>query len=181
MTNCADHDDGASDHRQHIQQFLAEYGVTDVRGLEIMRLVRRAAHAYEASMAGLMRDYQLSPPRWRILLRLHVEEACGTPAVNPTRLSKTQNVSKNTISAHLRALEEQGLIIRELDPEDRRQFRIRLSDAGRALVRASIPGHIEFMNDLLAGLDEDEVAQLHTLLEKLIQSLTEHRSVGETG
>jgi DNA-binding MarR family transcriptional regulator len=108
-----------------------------------------------------------------------MEERCGTSAVSPTQLSKAQNVSKNTISAHLRALEEQGLIIRELDAADRRQFRIRLSDAGRTLVRASIPGHIEFMNDLLAGLDADEVAQLQGLLEKLIRSLAEHRRVGE--
>jgi DNA-binding MarR family transcriptional regulator len=178
MTNCAS-DNNASAHSEHIRRFLTEYGVTDARGLEIMRLVRRAAHAYDMSMSGLMRDRQLSAPRWRLLLRLYMEERCGTPAVSPTQLSKAQNVSKNTISAHLRALEEQGLIIRELDAADRRQFRIRLSDAGRTLVRASIPGHIEFMNDLLAGLDADEVAQLQGLLEKLIRSLTEHRRVGE--
>ena len=71
-------------------------------------------------------------------------------------------------------MEEQGLIERTLDPDDRRGFQIRLTDAGRQVVQASAPGHIAFLNELAAGLTAEERAQLAQLLEKLHRSLVGH-------
>jgi DNA-binding MarR family transcriptional regulator len=100
--------------------------------------------------------------------------------VRPTQLSRSQQVSKNTISTHLRSLEEQGLILREIDPADRRQFRIRLSDAGRLLVERATPGHISFLNQLTTGLTLQEIEQLQHLLQRLHQSLLDHCQGGTT-
>ncbi len=61
-------------------------------------------------MAG---ETPLSPHRWRVLFRIWLEEQQGFLTVNPTQLSRAHQVSKNTISDHLRALEDGGLIARE--------------------------------------------------------------------
>jgi DNA-binding MarR family transcriptional regulator len=164
-------------HREHFRRFLAELGITEAYGVELLRLVRLLANSYDMIMAERMRKEHLSAPRWRLLLRLHMEERLGNPSVNPTQLSKTQNVSKNTISAHLRTLEEQGLIEREIDPEDLRQFRIRLSDAGRELIRNSTPGHMTFLNELAGDLTAVEREQLQNLLRTLHSSLCRHGNV----
>ncbi len=92
----------------------------------------------------------------------------GKPeGITPTELSHFQRVSKNTISALLRGLEEQGLIQRNLDSEDLRVFRIQLTDAGRALVLNTAPNRIAGLNKLLSGLNPEEREQLILLLEKL--------------
>ena len=98
-----------------------------------------------------------------------------TAGVTPTHLSRIRNVSKNTISALLRGLEEQGLIERALDPEDRRGFRIRLTEAGRDLVRSTSPQHLARLNLLASGLTPDEQRQLVELVRKLYRSLTSHQ------
>ncbi len=156
------------------QELLRDMGVVETHGLEVLRLVRMVANAYDAILAERMRATQLSAPRWRLLLRLLLEERRGNTAVSPTQLSKTQNVSKNTISAHLRSLEEMGLIAREVDPEDLRQFHIRLTRAGRELIEASTPAYMTFLNTLTGGLSREEVEVLQGLLQRLYLSLQKH-------
>ena len=161
-------------HASLLEDYLAEQGLSDTSGLELLRLVRMASHAYDTILNEQMRDSHLSGPRWRLLLHLRLAEKRGVPSVNPTQLSKFQHVSKNTISAHLRALEEQELIERELDPNDRRQFRIRLSDHGRKLIDESTPTHMIFLNELVSELSVSERAELADLLSRLLGSMREN-------
>ncbi len=169
---------GPCAHQSPLQDHLAQLGVTDVRGVELMHLVKTLANTYEAIMAERLRSEQLSAPRWRLLLRLFFEEQQGKPSLSPTALSRSQSVSKNTISAHLRSLEEQGWILRELDPADRRSFRIRLTEAGRALVQETAPVHVDFLNQLASGLSPEETRQLRALLCKLRDSLVSRGLAG---
>ncbi len=164
--------------REQFHRMLAEHGITDPQGVELPRLIKLVSNAYEAVLADAMRDENLSGPRFRLLLRLYMEERQGQADVSPTYLSKTQNVSKNTISSLLRALEDQGLIQRSLDPNDRRQFNIRLSPGGRELVKAATPEHVGFLNQLIADLSSEEQSQLADLLVKLHQSVLSHGGSG---
>lgn len=153
---------------------LAEQGIHELAGVSLKRMVHVVNSALDQALAAYTRSQSLSEPRWRLLFRLMLEEQHGVAWVNPTQLSRAQAVSKNTISAHLRALEEQGLIERAVDPDDLRQFRIRLTDAGRQLVDETMPAHIAYMNELVGGLSPAEVEQLHFLLGKLLTSLVRH-------
>lgn len=155
-----------------LERLLANAGVEGIHGFEVLRLVRIVDSAYDRLLNEATRDEPVSAPRSHILLRLWVEEQIGCGAVNPTHLSRTQQLSKNTISEHLRALEEGGLIERELDQSDRRQFKIHLTDAGRALVQDSTPGHAQMLNDLLSPFSAEEVGQLQRLLGKLHAALS---------
>lgn len=147
-------------------------GDVDPTGVELRRAIRMAANQYDAVEDEKLRELGLSGPRWGLLLRLMGEEQLhGKTDVSPTYLSRCLQVSKNTVSALLGSLEEQGLIERSLDPTDRRVFHIRLTEAGRAIVRDTAPEHIAFLNHLAAGLSAEERSQLAALLEKLHASL----------
>ncbi len=158
--------------RLHVLLGGAE-GDVDAHGLELVRLVRIVAQQLENVADDPLRATDLSAPRFGLLMRLLREELEGRqPAgTSPTHLSHCQNVSKNTISVLLRGLEDKGLIERTLDPADRRAVRIRVSAAGRALVRETAPRHLAHLNRLLAALTPDEQAQLAHLLGKLHLSL----------
>ena len=173
MTNC-NHAGLPSAYSQAFRQVFAKYGVTDTQGVELLRLVHLVTNTYEQVATASADDSKLSPPRWRLLVRLLLEEEMGGSHVYPTELSRAQSVSKNTISAHLRSLEEQGLILRELDPDDHRQFRIKLSDAGRTLVQNATPRYMAFLNELISDLLPGEIEQLQFLLSKLRTSLVRH-------
>ena len=161
-------------------QLLTESGVPHVDGMEILRLVKMCAGAYDRILGERMRDEEISLPQWRILIRLYLAERNGHATLSPTDLAHSQCVSKNTISAHLRALEESALIERQLDPDDLRAFRIRLTPESRSLIRASTPLHFEFLNDLVEQLSAAEREILQGLLTKLVKSLQreENSSLG---
>ena len=156
-------------------QLLTESGVTHVHGMELLRLVKMCAGAYDRILSERMRDENISPPQWRILIRLYLAERNDQPTLSPTDLAHSQSVSKNTISAHLRALEEVRLIERQLDPDDLRAFRIRLTTASRSLIHASTPLHFEFLNDLVSQLSVEECEMMQGLLTKLLESLQRKR------
>lgn len=134
-------------------------------------MVRRLASAYDTVLGEAMRSEGLTPQRWGVLLRLHFEEQQGRPGVRPTELSRAQQVTKNTISAHLNALEEDGLIVRTLDPADRRQVTVGLTDQARGLIRESAPRHLGLLNTLAAGLEQGERRRLLALLHQLHASI----------
>lgn len=154
-----------------LDDLLAHAGVEGTHGFEVLRMVRAIDNAYDRLLNEVTREGPVTAPRWRILLRLWLEERMGCGGVNPTHLSRTQQVAKNTISDHLRALEDAGLIERELDREDRRQFKIHLTDAGRDIVQEITPGHAQLLNRVLWPFSSEEVEQLQNLLGKLHTSL----------
>lgn len=156
--------------RKLVQSLAGDEGTS---GLELFRLLHMVTTALDVAADQHLRDSSLSAPRWVLLLRLLAEERCGCgEGISPTYLSRHQQVSKNTISVLLRGLEEQGLVERTLVPDDRRAFRIRLTDAGRTLVESTTPEHIAFLNGLTGGLTAEESAQLAALLDKLHRSLS---------
>jgi DNA-binding MarR family transcriptional regulator len=149
-------------------------GDVDLAGVELARLVRMVSQRYQAIADEHLHDSDVSGPRWAILMRLRGEESHGHADCSPTHLSRCQNVSKNTISSLIAGLEEQGLVERALDPDDRRGFRIRLSAAGRKLVTDTAPLHLRFMNQLVSDLSPEERTRLAELLQKLHRSLVAH-------
>lgn len=159
--------------REKVLKFTREvFKIEDTSGIELFGVLHRVAHISEVLDSQRFGDYALSGPRWRLLMRLLAEEHMGNQdGITPTALSHGQRVSKNTISALLRGLEEQGLIQRNLDPSDLRVFRIQLTDAGRDLLLNTAPQRLELLNQLLSGFRKEEVRQLIDLLEKLQSNL----------
>ncbi len=165
--------------REHIREHVRELtGVEDTTGLELVGMIRGLANLSETAEVPPEAAVDLSGPRWGLLLRLMAEEHSGNcDGLTPTGLSHFQNVSKNTISSLLRGLEEQGLIQRAIDSDDKRLFRIQLSERGRSLMAVAAPQRIRYLNCLVSGLAADEKEQLFTLLGKLYYSVTQNCGV----
>jgi len=161
-------------HEKGFRQTLEQWGVDNPRGIELVRLLTTSTRLLEAIADHHLQSKGLSMPRLRLLIWLHVEEQRGNKqGVSPSHLSHFQQISKNTVSSLLRSLEHQGLIERTLSAEDKRKFNIRLSQAGRNLVRSILPNHGKFMTKTFAGLTVQEQEMLIKLLRKLRQALLE--------
>jgi DNA-binding MarR family transcriptional regulator len=172
----SDHDPHAGAVRAMVRSLA---GDVDTAGVELIRLVRIVSNQFDAVVDEQLGQIGLSGPRWTLLMRLMAEERRSNgQGASPTHLSRCQNVSKNTISALLRGLEEQGFVRRTLDPEDRRVFRIHLTDAGQELIQATAPENVRYFNHLVSGLSAAERSQLIELLVKLHSSMAVHCHLG---
>lgn len=133
-----------------------------------LRIVVQLMQALSAESSGSAR---LSAARMRLLVHLAVANEHGCDALAPSKLSQHMGVSRNTISALLNALEEQGYIVRELDPDDRRQFRVQITPPGLAIVREYAPQHGALINSMFEPLSAEERAQLLELTGRLVAHL----------
>lgn len=158
--------------RRHVQEM---FGAEDTSGIELFGLIRLLANLSDTLECQVGGERDLTGARMHLLMRLLGEEKAGkSGGLTPTELSHAQRVGKNTISALLRGLEEQGLIQRNLDARDRRVFRIQLTDDGRSLIKAAAPQRLERMNQMVAGLDAAQREQLISLLEKMRESILDY-------
>lgn len=159
--------------REHFKNILHKrFNISDGSGLELLMTMHRVSNLSNMFDSQGQEHEGLSGPRWWLLLRLFFDEEMGkTEGLTPSFLSHSQRVSKNTISALLRGLEEQGLIQRVTDPSDLRIFRIKLTPAGRDTIMRTVPGRIEGLNGLYSVLSNDERVTLMRILNKLSQAL----------
>jgi DNA-binding MarR family transcriptional regulator len=110
----------------------------------------------------------LSFAQYRVLLHLFFAEQVTEPGeLNPSNISERQGVSRNTMSSLIRKLEDDGLVERSLDLEDRRRFNISLTENGRSLVTHYARQHLATMGRCFAVLTPDEQESLSHLLRKV--------------
>lgn len=148
------------------QALAPEVNPQAIHLMDEMRMVSHALYQIgELSVAAT----GLSYAKMRLLMGLLFAEEIGDrpDGLNPSEISDRQGTSRNTISALIRDLEEEGLVERSLDPEDRRRFNIRLTESGRELVHAHVSNHLRTVAGCFETLDEEEQAMLVSLLSKL--------------
>ncbi len=146
------------------------YAKGDPRVHRLMDELRKVAHQLYRLSEISLDESSLSYAQYRVLMNLLFNEWRGnTQGVNPSAISESQGTSRNTISALIRGLEEEGLIERQLDQDDRRRFYIRLTDAGRQKVRDHARQHMQFVDNLFAVFNSEELDTLGRLLSRLNQ------------
>lgn len=92
-----------------------------------------------------------------------------------SRLSHILLVSGGNLTALVRKLQQQGLLVMERDRDDGRVWIVRSTAQGRAHFTLLSAAHHEWIDDMFAGLDEDDIHRLFGLLDRLRHSLAVSR------
>jgi DNA-binding MarR family transcriptional regulator len=136
--------------------------------LQINQALFSLAHAYESRMA---REEKRNALKLK-LSDCSVLMVLGQFApINSRRLSELMDINPGTISVYVQRLVKKGLVRREQDTEDRRNWWLVLTDMGRVAAQGVIDGAAEYTRDFLAPLGEDEQQMLHQLLLKAVRDL----------
>jgi DNA-binding MarR family transcriptional regulator len=159
--------------RQFIQSISPDI---DPEIMQLMEGVRQVAHALAQIGETSLEASGLSYAQYRVLLSLSMSEAIqGRDELNPSEISEIQGTSRNTISALIRSLEENGLVERRLDQQDRRRFNISLTEAGQDLLKQHARQHFEMIGNCFTSLDETERDNLRLIMLKLDQHIQVER------
>ena len=98
-----------------------------------------------------------------------LEQHDGLPAA---QLARRSFVTAQSIADLVRALEQRGLIVRERNPENRRELLIRLTDVGRALLAEYADDVLALERRMVSTLTERQVAQLRSALAEAWHALS---------
>ena len=126
--------------------------------LALQRATHRTLHALSAELA----DLNLSGAEINALANLGEG---GT--LNVRQLSERTGTRASTLTGLLDRLENRGYLSRELDPADRRSFRLPLTDAGRAVATRVLTAIADLERDALSRLSVTQIAGYHAVIAAL--------------
>jgi DNA-binding MarR family transcriptional regulator len=143
-----------------------ELGHTErqVQGVEVVthltRLVARLVQDFEASVH---RPLGMTWAGFRIMNTLWI-----FGDLEQREIARISGTSRASVSSAINTLEERGLVERRRESGDRRLVRVSLTSSGLALLHRAIEGQTTREHAWMAVLDDEEVAQLVSLLGRLV-------------
>ena len=127
-------------------------------------LLLKIGKAAERRFAEALKPSGLSPRHLGVLFEV---QACPT---SQQALIDTIGVDPSKLVGLLNDLEADGLIVRKRDPEDRRRHIVEVSKAGSARLEDAKQIAAAVEEELLAGLDAGQRAELLALLAQVADS-----------
>jgi DNA-binding MarR family transcriptional regulator len=124
-------------------------------------LAQVGAHA-AARFAERIKVLDLTPAQAGVLRLI-----AWQPGQSQQAVARTIGTPPSRLVLLIDSLEERGLIERRQNPEDRRHHALHLTDPGADFMGRLAAVGAAHEDDISAGLDADERAQLHDLLERM--------------
>jgi MarR family transcriptional regulator for hemolysin len=135
-------------------------------GLRLARTARTVTQAFETAMAAAGG----SASTWQVLLLVRSKNWDAQ-----SRLAEAMGVSSATLTHHLNALEDDGLVRRWRERDNRRVQRVELTPAGAAMfdrLRDVAVSHDQRLRALLSDAECDQLAELLDRLSQGVQAPT---------
>ncbi|TVQ61343.1 MAG: MarR family transcriptional regulator [Phycisphaerales bacterium] len=153
---------------------LPKYESIEAHAAQCPELRPRAAQAWlELLRTGsdllavyddMVRGYGLSQGRFTVLMLLSCD---GEDGALPSALAERAGLSRAAMTGIIDALQSDGWIASEPNPEDRRSTRVWMTPEGVTRLDELLPGHFCRVAEVMSGLSASEQASLAELLGKL--------------
>lgn len=123
-------------------------------------LLGKACQRAWATVREELEPYDLTPPQFGILAFLWQEDG-----LTQVELSEKAQIDRSTVGGLIDRLERNGLLERRQHPQDRRAYKIHLTEQGKAMESTLSACAERSLRRFTAGLNEDEVKELRRMLE----------------
>jgi MarR family transcriptional regulator, organic hydroperoxide resistance regulator len=124
--------------------------------------LQRATHHTLQVLSAALADLNLSAAEINALANLGEG---GTLSVR--QLSERTGTRASTLTGLLDRLENRGYLVRELDPSDRRSFRLPLTGLGQEVAARALAALADLEREALSRLDAAQLAGYHAVITAL--------------
>lgn len=129
-------------------------------------LVYKARHLLKKGIQNKLKDYDISSEQWSVLNTVYLKRGC-----NQITLAEILLKDGATITRILNILENKKLVRREKSTHDKREYLIYLTEYGLNLYNKALPVTLQNTKEIDSIFSDNELIQLHYLLNKLILNL----------
>ncbi len=131
---------------------------------EIFQMIHKINKKFEKLQRGVIQEENLTPSQYSILQQLWKSD--GKPF---KALATACCCSQSTITGVIDTMEKNNLVVRKMNPNDRRSILVVLTDKGKILKNVTPPIN-SILKNCCEGIKPEEIEQLTTLLKKLSDS-----------
>lgn len=157
---------------QHALLDSAGYGAAQRLSLKLWVVLARCFNSFAQADAVAVKRHDLTAPQFGVL-----EALAHLGPLKMCEIAQKYLTSGANITGVVDRLEEKGLVQRVMEEDDRRTYRIHLTEAGGRLIAEIFPLHARKIEQLSAALSAQEKATLIRLLKKLGKSIQASRAV----
>ena len=129
-------------------------------------LLARLGRVASRQLNDRLAETGLKPPQAVILITLR-----DMGPMNQQALGERLRIDASNLVAFLNSLEDEGLLVRRRDPEDRRRHIVEITGEGIARCPACFGPVAALEDELLAGLSPREQRVLNRMLERILQTM----------
>jgi DNA-binding MarR family transcriptional regulator len=157
----------------HVDEILAQWARErpdlDASPIGLIGRLHRLADVLNVELRKVFAEAGLGDGDFDVLVTLRRH---GAPyELTPGDLGAATMVTSSAVTKRIDRLERAGLVSRTVSPDDARSRRIRLTDAGFALVDRLMADHVANERRLVSGLSDDDRSQLADLLRRWTHAL----------
>lgn len=134
----------------------------EVRILDAYIKFSRAAQSIESQLSRHLAKSKLTSSQFGVL-----EVLCHIGPLNQKDIANKLLSSHSNLVTVIDNLEKSGLVIRERDKNDRRNFIINLTEPGRKVIGELFPKQLKLISDRFSVLTEKETDTLAKLCKKV--------------
>lgn len=140
----------------------------------LLYLLAAASRAASAEFHAIVRAEGLRVPEWRVLACLHDRDGLMI-----THMVDIAFVEQSNLTKIVDQMDDDGLVERRKDPQDRRRVRIWLTDKGRALTSRLVAQARQHETDVLGCLPDDVARRFKSDLRVLVERVTQEKASGD--
>jgi len=134
-------------------------------------LINKTALYFKITCLQLFKEkaFDITPEQLGILFFLSKEDG-----MYQRQLAKISLKDRPNITRLVDILEERGFVYREADPENRRIFKVFITEEGKKQVESIHPALLEMQEKAVTGMSEEETESLRKLLAKICGNMDEN-------
>ena len=153
---------------------------SDASGEQLCEFLVTTEHIWKTSTEGFRGVFTDCPPchfelLFRTCLSMNKLEKDGTAYVSD--LAKEMRILPSALSRDLRTLENEKLVERYADPEDRRRMIVRITDFGSSVFEEYETALLSYLRCVLARFGEEKFRRLLELQKDLLCSFEEENNI----
>ncbi len=140
---------------------------------DVEYLLRKVSLIVKKRGRDILKNFDITPPQFNALLVLvfNGELTMG-------ELCRRLYLASSTVTDLVDRMEENGLVRRERDPDDRRVIRLKVEDKGHALIDEVMKARIGYLSCILGKIGEEKREHLRDSLQSLFTLMTEEEVEG---
>jgi MarR family transcriptional regulator, negative regulator of the multidrug operon emrRAB len=148
-----------------LRQFHSKYAELDIPSTRLFLRLLKIGSDLLQHLDTFLKSYNLSHGRWITLVLLHREKE---KRALPSILAEKQGVTRATMSALLKRLEQDHLVKRSYIVSDGRSHLIQLTPEGQQTLDRVMPEYYQMVAKLFEGQSSEDILKVSGFLEPLL-------------
>jgi DNA-binding MarR family transcriptional regulator len=142
--------------------FLEEFKAIDATKLSVGKLISMISRAQTIYLNHHLEDLGINATQLHLLFE--ISNQCD---INQEQISQRCNINKGAVARSIKKLEDKGLVIRQVDENNRRQNKLSLTELGEEILEKSIKILNKWEDEVILEKGYIEKELLQTVLKDI--------------